>query len=87
MKVWRERVRDGHVSRIPPQMPRKFDCLRHVPFSERYLYEREERVKDLMMATRVEKKRVATTPDAILPEIPKLVDLKPYPSHAGLQYR
>ncbi|KAH8849202.1 Ribosome biogenesis protein BOP1 like [Schistosoma japonicum] len=86
MKVWRERVRDGHVSRVPPQMPRKFSCLRHVPFSERYLYEREERVKDLIMAARFEKQRVSTTPEAMLPPIPSLSQLRPYPSHIGLQY-
>ncbi|CAH8492773.1 unnamed protein product [Schistosoma haematobium] len=86
MKAWRERVRDGHVSRVPPQMPRKFSCLRHVPFSERYLHEREERVKDLIMATRFEKQRVATTPEAMLPPIPSLSQLRPYPSHIGLQY-
>nr|CAH8822062.1 unnamed protein product [Trichobilharzia regenti] len=86
MKAWRERVHDGHVSRIPPQMPRKFACLRHVPFSERYLREREERVKDLIMATRFEKQRISTTPEAMLPPIPSLSQLRPYPSHLGLQY-
>ncbi|KAF6777344.1 hypothetical protein AHF37_03173 [Paragonimus kellicotti] len=86
MKAWRERLHDGHVSRIPPQMPQKFDCLRHVPFSERYLREREERVKDLIMAARVEKQRLATTPEAMLPEIPSLSQLRPYPSHAGIVY-
>ncbi|KAG5454112.1 Ribosome biogenesis protein 1 [Clonorchis sinensis] len=86
MKAWRERLYDGHVSRVPPQMPQKFDCLRHVPFSERYLREREERVKDLVMATRVEKQRLATTPEAILPQIPSLSQLRPYPSQPGLTY-
>ncbi|KAF7256203.1 hypothetical protein EG68_06980 [Paragonimus skrjabini miyazakii] len=86
MKAWRERLHDGHVSRVPPQMPQKFDCLRHVPFSERYLREREERVKDLIMAARVEKRRLATTPEAMLPEIPSLSQLRPYPSHAGIVY-
>ncbi|KAF8561791.1 hypothetical protein P879_10311 [Paragonimus westermani] len=86
MKAWRERLHDGHVSRVPPQMPQKFDCLRHVPFSERYLREREERVKDLIMAARVEKQRLATTPEAMLPEIPSLSQLRPYPSHAGIVY-
>ncbi|KAA0188527.1 Ribosome biogenesis protein bop1 [Fasciolopsis buskii] len=87
MSTWRDRVRDGHVSRIPPLMPQQFACLRHVPFSERYLREREERVKDLMMAARVEKQRLATTPEALLPPIPSLADLRPYPSRAGLVYR
>ncbi|CAL8104753.1 unnamed protein product [Calicophoron daubneyi] len=86
MGVWRDRVLDGVVSKVPPQMPQKFSCLRHVPFSERYLREREERVKDLMMAARVEKQRLATTPEAMLPQIPSLSQLRPYPSHAGLQY-
>ncbi|THD22630.1 Ribosome biogenesis protein bop1 [Fasciola hepatica] len=87
MSMWRDRVHDGHVSRIPPLMPEQFACLRHVPFSERYLREREERVKDLLMAARVEKQRLATTPEALLPPIPSLADLRPYPSHAGLVYR
>ncbi|CAH8441578.1 unnamed protein product [Dicrocoelium dendriticum] len=86
MKAWRERLEDGHVSRIPPQMPRKFDCLRHVPFSEHYLHEREERVKDLIMAARVQKQRLATTPDDLLPQIPSLSQLRPYPNHDGLVY-
>ncbi|VDP79001.1 unnamed protein product [Echinostoma caproni] len=87
MNTWRDRVHDGHVSRIPPLMPQQFACLRHVPFSERYLREREERVKDLIMAARVEKERLATTPEALLPPIPSLADLRPYPSRAGLVYR
>lgn len=86
MKVWRDRVSDGHVSRIPPPMPKQYSTLRHVPFSERYLREREQRVKDLVMATRLEKRRLATTPEALLPAIPSLSQLRPYPSRAGVAY-
>ncbi|CAH8449188.1 unnamed protein product [Heterobilharzia americana] len=67
MKAWRERVQDGHVSRVPPQMPRK-TCQR------------------LDYGYTFEKQRVSTTPDAMLPPIPSLSQLRPYPSHMGLQY-
>ena len=87
MRAWRDKVKDNQVSKVLPLMPRKFDCLRHVPFSERYLREREERVKDMVMAARVEKQKVHTTPDALLPQIPSLADLRPYPSHLGIEYK
>ncbi|EUB61924.1 Ribosome biogenesis protein bop1 [Echinococcus granulosus] len=87
MRAWRDKVKDNQASKVPPIMPRRFGCLRHVPFSERYLREREERIKDLVMAARVEKQQVHTTPEALLPQIPSLADLRPYPSHLGLEYR
>ncbi|VDM30954.1 unnamed protein product [Hydatigera taeniaeformis] len=87
MRAWRDKVKDNQASNVLPIMPRRFECLRHVPFSERYLREREERIKDLVMAARIEKQQVHTTPEALLPEIPSLADLRPYPSHLGLQYR
>ncbi|KAL5110223.1 Ribosome biogenesi protein bop1 [Taenia crassiceps] len=87
MRAWRDKVKDNQASKVLPIMPRRFECLRHVPFSERYLREREERIKDLVMAARVEKQQVHTTPEALLPQIPSLADLRPYPSHLGLEYR
>ncbi len=80
-------MKDNQVSKVVPLMPRKFDCLRKVPFYRNYLKEREERVKDMVMAARVEKEQVHTTPEALLPEIPSLSDLRPYPSHLGLEYK
>lgn len=87
MRTWREKVKDNQVSNVLPFMPRRYDCLRRVPFSERYLRERGERVKDMVMAARVEKQKVHTTPEALLPQIPSLVDLRPFPNHAGLEYK
>ncbi|VDN30321.1 unnamed protein product [Dibothriocephalus latus] len=87
IRAWRDKVKDNQAAHVMPLLPRKYDCLRHVPFCERYLREREERIKDLVMAARVEKQQVHTTPEALLPEIPSLADLRPYPSHQGLEYR
>uniref|UniRef100_A0A5K3EN27 BOP1NT domain-containing protein n=1 Tax=Mesocestoides corti TaxID=53468 RepID=A0A5K3EN27_MESCO len=87
MRAWRDKVKDNQAVKVVPIMPRKFDCLRHVPFSKRYFREREERIKDMVMAARIEKQQVHTTPEALLPEIPSLSDLRPYPSHLGLEYK
>uniref|UniRef100_A0A0V0J4M9 BOP1 N-terminal domain-containing protein n=1 Tax=Schistocephalus solidus TaxID=70667 RepID=A0A0V0J4M9_SCHSO len=87
IRAWRDKVKDNQTSHVMPLLPHRYDCLRHVPFCERYLREREERIKDMVMAARVEKQQVHTTPEALLPEIPSLADLRPYPSHQGLEYR
>lgn len=87
MRAWRDKVKDNLASKVLPTMPRKFDCLRKVPFSERYFRERGERIKDMIMAARVEKDQVHTTPEALLPQIPSLSELRPYPSHLGLEYK
>nr|VZI32324.1 unnamed protein product [Spirometra erinaceieuropaei] len=87
IRAWRDKVKDNQAPNVMPILPRRYDCLRHVPFCERYLREREERIKDMVMAARVEKQQVHTTPEALLPEIPSLADLRPYPSRLGLEYR
>ncbi|VUZ40563.1 unnamed protein product [Hymenolepis diminuta] len=84
--AWREKVKDNQAPNVLPFLPRRYDCLRRVPFSERYLRERGERVKDMVMAARVEKQKVHTTPEALLPQIPSLADLRPFPNHSGLEY-
>ncbi|VEL23708.1 unnamed protein product [Protopolystoma xenopodis] len=86
MRTWRERVRGGGLSSYPPQFPRQFQTLLHLSWSTMHLRDREERVKDLVMAARYEKQRVETTPEAMLPPMPNLSDLRPYPSTLGLTY-
>ncbi|KAL3310067.1 Ribosome biogenesis protein 1 [Cichlidogyrus casuarinus] len=86
-ETWKEQKSEGLVNKSMPLFPKKYDCIRRVPFSLHYLNDRAARVRDLVMATRFVKAMVDTTPEAMLPKIPSLSELRPYPSKLGIVYK
>lgn len=68
-------------------MPRKFECLRHVEFYDKLVSERFERCLDLYLCPRIRKKKLDMDPEALIPNLPKPSDLRPFPTAQNIQYR
>lgn len=68
-------------------VPRRYTCLRLVPAFHDIYKEHFARYMDLCSAPRVTRQRVRTTPEALLPKLPNLSDLMPFPTMEGLVFR
>lgn len=67
-------------------IPKKFDCLRHVPGYGNLVKERFERCLDLYLCPRKLKLRLNIDPETLVPRLPKPRELQPYPNSLCLQY-
>ncbi|KAL1917638.1 uncharacterized protein VTP21DRAFT_4031 [Calcarisporiella thermophila] len=68
-------------------LPQKFKNLRSVPAYARFIQERFERCLDLYMAPRVRKHRLQIDPESLIPKLPSLKDLQPFPSQLSITYK
>jgi len=66
--------------------PSGVKSLRQLMTNVQFIKERFNRCLDLYLCPRVERQVVHTSPDSILPEIPQVATLKPFPSVSLLQY-
>jgi ribosome biogenesis protein ERB1 len=67
-------------------MPQRFSSLRVVPGYEKFVQERFGRCLDLYICPRKVKQRVRVDPESLIPKLPKLEDLKPYPVAESLVF-
>ncbi|KYR03117.1 WD40 repeat-containing protein [Tieghemostelium lacteum] len=68
-------------------IPQKYPFLRQIPEYRYLVKERFERCLDLYLCPRVRKvKHFIKEPKALLPELPKPQDLRPFPSSEALQF-
>ncbi|VDN05697.1 unnamed protein product [Thelazia callipaeda] len=61
-------------------IPKKFDCLRKVPAYDRFYNDRYQRCLDLYLAPRQRKMKLNVDPAQLLPELPNLADMHPFPT-------
>lgn len=68
-------------------LPKKVDCLRHVGPYENIVQERFERLMDLYLAPRLQKKKLKIDPKSLLDELPNIQELRPFPSQPNIYYK
>ncbi|KAJ1679535.1 Ribosome biogenesis protein erb1 [Spiromyces aspiralis] len=67
-------------------LPRAYPSLRQVPAYDRFIQERFQRMLDLYVAPRVEKKRVDVDMQSLIPKLPDPRDLMPFPTAQAQVY-
>eukprot|EP01097_Dermamoeba_algensis_P008850 TRINITY_DN6065_c0_g1_i1.p1 TRINITY_DN6065_c0_g1~~TRINITY_DN6065_c0_g1_i1.p1 ORF type:complete len:416 (+),score=90.91 TRINITY_DN6065_c0_g1_i1:742-1989(+) len=70
----------------PKFIPQKYGAFRHVPAYSKIVEETFERCLDLYLAPRTIKMKKKTSPDSLLPDLPKPNELKPFPSEQCLSF-
>lgn len=82
-KAWEDQdEQDRELSHVP----KKFDCLRHVPAYPEFMTERYKRCLDLYLVPRALRQRMNVDPDSLLPKLPSPKDLRPFPTHVAVSY-
>eukprot|EP01098_Paradermamoeba_levis_P003565 TRINITY_DN1607_c0_g1_i1.p1 TRINITY_DN1607_c0_g1~~TRINITY_DN1607_c0_g1_i1.p1 ORF type:complete len:462 (+),score=150.77 TRINITY_DN1607_c0_g1_i1:938-2323(+) len=66
--------------RLMKHLPQKYDALRKVPLYKGGIQERFDRCLDLYLCPRTRKMKQNTTLEALLPQLPKPNQLKPFPT-------
>ena len=74
------------VDRTKQFLPRKYDCMRHVPGYDRFIQERFSRCLDLYLCPRIKKNRLNIDPQSLIPNLPDPKDLKPFPTTLAQRY-
>jgi ribosome biogenesis protein ERB1 len=67
-------------------IPQSFSCLRRVPWYAAFITERFGRCLDLYTVPRQLKKKMNIDPESLLPKLPKLTDLRPFPTSISVEY-
>jgi ribosome biogenesis protein ERB1 len=67
-------------------IPESFPCLRRVPWYAAFITERFSRCLDLYTVPRMFKKKMNIDPESLLPKLPKLSDLRPFPTCVSVEY-
>jgi ribosome biogenesis protein ERB1 len=68
-------------------MPQGFDSLRLVPRYDQLCKERFDRCLDLHMAPRAKLNKLNINPDSLLPRLPSVTELKPFPNAVCVTYK
>lgn len=68
-------------------LPAKHDSLRRVPAYDGLCAERFQRCLDLYLCPRTQRAKLAIEPDSLLPQLPDLSQLEPYPKRLSASYR
>ena len=68
-------------------IPIKFDAMRKIPAYDRFIHERFERCLDLYLLPRIERTRSIVNPKDLLPKLPDLNTLKPFPEILCTEYK
>lgn len=67
-------------------IPRKFDSMRKIPAYHALVQERFSRCLDLYLCPRTQRTRINIAPESLLPQLPDLSQLEPYPKRLGLSF-
>lgn len=67
--------------------PKAFDCLRRVPLYQNLIKENFERLLDLYICPRVQKKKINIAASSLIPDMPNPSELKPFPSKIAVEYK
>lgn len=68
-------------------LPTNHDALRKVPGYEKFLKEKFERCLDLYLAPRVRRSKLNIDPESLLPQLPSLEELRPFPTTCATLFR
>ena len=82
-KEWEEQDPDERKDNF---IPSKYPSLKMVPGYKNYCNERFERCRDLYWASRKRVNRLNIKPESLLPRIPDVEELKPFPTHAAIEF-
>jgi ribosome biogenesis protein ERB1 len=67
-------------------IPEAFGCLRRVPWYGAFITERYSRCLDLYSVPRMLKKKMNVSPESLIPKLPQISDLRPFPSSLSVEY-
>ncbi|XP_780573.3 ribosome biogenesis protein bop1-B [Strongylocentrotus purpuratus] len=81
--AWNEQDAEDRKSDF---VPKKYDCLRKVPYYPRFIQDRFERCLDLYLCPRQRRMRVQVEPEELLPKLPRPKDLQPFPTTQAIVY-
>ncbi|PVG04148.1 BOP1NT-domain-containing protein [Serendipita vermifera] len=65
-------------------MPQKYSSLRLVPAYPEFIKNRFDRLLDLYLAPRVQRRRLNIDPDSLIPSLPSPQSLRPFPTYRSL---
>ena len=68
-------------------LPTNHDALRKVPGYEKFIKEKFERCLDLYLAPRVRRSKLNIDPESLLPQLPSLEELRPFPTTCATLFR
>lgn len=68
-------------------LPTNHDALRKVPGYDKFIKEKFERCLDLYLAPRVRRSKLNIDPESLLPKLPSLEELKPFPTTCATLFR
>lgn len=83
LQEWEEEEEEDRKLNFIPQ---KYDCMRHVPVYENAIKEVFERCLDLYLCTRIKKNRLNIDPEQLLPKLPDVRDLQPFPQYLATTF-
>ena len=83
-KAWEEADEE---ERDKSFLPTNHDALRKVPGYEKSLKEKFERCLDLYLAPRIRRSRLNIDPESLLPQLPSLEELRPFPTTCATLFR
>jgi ribosome biogenesis protein ERB1 len=67
-------------------IPENYPCLRRVPWYKALITERFSRCLDLYTVPRMLKKKMNVDPESLLPKLPQISDLRPFPSTLSVEF-
>ena len=67
-------------------LPQKYSCLRRVPLYSNFVKERYDRCLDLYLCPRTVKQRLTIDRNALLPELPNVNELRPFPTTQCMEF-
>ena len=67
-------------------LPRGYDSMRKVPAYDNFVKERFDRCLDLHLAPRAKIHKLNINPDSLLPRLPSVSELKPYPNALAITF-
>ncbi|KTW28572.1 hypothetical protein T552_01833 [Pneumocystis carinii B80] len=77
----------SYEDREKKYLPSKYKSLRLVPGYNQFIQERFERCLDLYLAPRIRKNRLNIDPESLIPKLPLLEDLRPFPTKCMIIYK
>ena len=86
VRVFNEQKAAGETKRAK-WIPTNYDALRHLPGYAYALQERFSRCLDLYMCPRTRRIKLNINPDDLLPKLPDLKDLRPFPTTLSSTWR
>ncbi|KAL4076042.1 NUC169 domain-containing protein [Scleroderma yunnanense] len=66
-------------------LPQKYSALRLVPGYDQFVKERFNRLLDLYLAPRIQRKKLNIDPSSLLPKLPSPSSLRPFPTYHSLK--